>query len=284
MNILTIKHNAGFFSCCTVRLNSILNYFNENKNIPDLVDSSEQFNFYKSTNHDISKIIFKENNSNIIYEKKISITDTGYEDQFSDYSKLNFDAINPFLKKYFSLSDVVEFKINFLIKKYNLNLDEIISVYYRGNDKISETNIAPYHVFTDKIDETLKLNKNFKLLIQTDEIDFLNFCKKKYGENVIYFEEMNGINKNQSVGSHFFNTQKEEFLINFISAIKILSMSNTIITSSSNGGLWILLLRGNSKNVNQYLDPNLNIESSFLSSVKNNNLISPLKNNNWVIY
>jgi hypothetical protein len=44
---LTITHNAGFFSCCTIRLIEIIKFFNENGKLPDVVDSSKQFEKYK---------------------------------------------------------------------------------------------------------------------------------------------------------------------------------------------------------------------------------------------
>src|SRR3990167_4061519 len=48
MKVLKTIHNAGFFSCATVRLMDIIIYFNINKGLPDAVDSKEQFIHYKS--------------------------------------------------------------------------------------------------------------------------------------------------------------------------------------------------------------------------------------------
>ena len=41
--MIKITHSCGFFSCCSVRLEMIINYTNKNKKLPDIVDSSEQF-------------------------------------------------------------------------------------------------------------------------------------------------------------------------------------------------------------------------------------------------
>ncbi len=43
-------HNAGFFSCCSVKLTKIVEFINSNKRLPDNVDSSEQFSLYKDFN------------------------------------------------------------------------------------------------------------------------------------------------------------------------------------------------------------------------------------------
>jgi len=50
MSIVKINHNAGFFSCCSVKLTNTINFINLNNKIPDIVDSSEQFNYYKTNN------------------------------------------------------------------------------------------------------------------------------------------------------------------------------------------------------------------------------------------
>ena len=44
---ITITHNSGFFSCCSVRLHDIVNFINENKCLPDCVDSSNSYLWYK---------------------------------------------------------------------------------------------------------------------------------------------------------------------------------------------------------------------------------------------
>ena len=47
MDVLYTRHNSGFFSCCSVKLNNIVDYINNQHKIPKHVDSSEQFKWYK---------------------------------------------------------------------------------------------------------------------------------------------------------------------------------------------------------------------------------------------
>ena len=47
---IKIIHNAGFFSCCSVKLHQIIKFFNTQKKLPDIVDSSAQFKWYKTQN------------------------------------------------------------------------------------------------------------------------------------------------------------------------------------------------------------------------------------------
>ena len=72
-NSLVITHNAGFFSCCSVRLDKIVNYFNEKKYLPNIVDSSKTFELYKTnTNVDITNEYFEDYNNITILKPKLN--------------------------------------------------------------------------------------------------------------------------------------------------------------------------------------------------------------------
>ena len=122
MTSLTVIHNSGFFSCCSVRLCSIIQYCNAHKQVPDIVDSSKQFLFYKyDTLKDITFDLFEHYNNGhtIEYEKHIDITDNCF--QGDDYKTVDYHAIMPFIRKYFSPSQKIrEIRDNF-ITKYNMN-------------------------------------------------------------------------------------------------------------------------------------------------------------------
>ena len=45
---LVVIWNCGFFSNCSVKLNKITDFVNENKKLPDYVDSSRSFSWYKN--------------------------------------------------------------------------------------------------------------------------------------------------------------------------------------------------------------------------------------------
>ena len=46
-SLLTITHDCGFFSCSSVRLDIISKYIVDNKKLPDIIDCSKQFSWYK---------------------------------------------------------------------------------------------------------------------------------------------------------------------------------------------------------------------------------------------
>ena len=47
MSVISTHNDSGFFSCCSVKLFNIVNYINNNNNIPTYVDSSQSFEWYK---------------------------------------------------------------------------------------------------------------------------------------------------------------------------------------------------------------------------------------------
>jgi len=137
------NHNWGFFSCCSVKLHNIVNFINLNSKIPDYVDSSQEFSWYKNEKKDITYEYF-EHYDNI---KDITINypiNYNHEYQYIDYSKLDYNKIIPIVKKYFSPSKQITDIIENLEEKYNLVYDNICVLFYRGNDKITETEICSY--------------------------------------------------------------------------------------------------------------------------------------------
>jgi hypothetical protein len=50
MSIIIRYHHNGFFSCCSVKLYTIIQYINKYSKIPDSVDSSLLFSMYKKNN------------------------------------------------------------------------------------------------------------------------------------------------------------------------------------------------------------------------------------------
>ena len=93
-------HNSGFFSCCSIKLSEIINYINSNKRIPDHVDSSEQFEWYKpNKNVDITYDYFEH------YDKLPDLIHTSDIDyhwmyQLNSYSTLQYNSIVPIIQKY----------------------------------------------------------------------------------------------------------------------------------------------------------------------------------------
>lgn len=255
--MLKTKHNktAGFFSNCTVLLTQIIKFFVKNKKLPSSIDSSSQFCNYKKNENDIkedlTKYFFEEQTT---FESDFEECHFNVNAQFQKYKDINFKSIIPYVYRFFSPSKIVKDIIQTLEEKYTLDYENLCSVYYRGNDKTTETLIADYKEFFKKAEEILQKNCNLRFLIQTDEIEFCTEFKKKF-PNSLFFEELSMINHDPSSSIHYSipRGNRKEHASYFLAAIIIVSKTKHVITYSGNCGLWAILYRGNAKNVHQYL-------------------------------
>lgn len=252
MNILKITHNSGFFSCFSKRLEGIVWFLNKNKSLPDKVDSSEQFSLYKENNlDDITSLYFKDNNINIKYKYHVNFHN---DMQFLNYKELDFNSLNPIIEKYFSPSKNVSDQVLFYKKKYNINYENTCAVFYRGNDKFTETNIAPYENFILKAKEIKNNNQNIKFLVQSDETEFIEAFLNEFSDSIIIEEVPHMDRKNSSISDELDRNKRSEFGINFFGAVLIVSKCKYIITHSGNCGLWAILYRGDCNGIYQWLN------------------------------
>jgi hypothetical protein len=253
--MLKTTHNAGFFSCCNIKLCDILNYFNTNMSLPTYVDSSSQFVIYKPhrlQHTDVTSHFFITDNADSIeFIKPVITTNDNKDDQFSNYKLLNLNAITPFIKKYFTpAQEIIDIK-HMLISKYNINTANCVAVYYRGTDKCRETTLGDFSKFYEKI-ESLNDGK-MQLLIQTDTLGFLGYVKSKC-LNAIVVDENKVSNTNVGIhneNSHCTNYNDIKYLF---ATFLIMSECKHLIMSSGNCSLWMMYYRMNVDNVHQCLD------------------------------
>jgi hypothetical protein len=263
MSKLIVKHNAGFFSCTSIRLYDIISYYNLNKKLPDTVDYSEQYNLYRDIeNEDLSSFFFNINDDIKIeiFENKLISNNKNIDPQVLPYCSINFKNIKIFIDKYFNLSIYIKNIVDNIIHKYKFDSTNSIGVFYRGNDKITETSLGSYSTFYNKmVDEYNKDNNKF-IFLQTDDQCFVDYCVENFKdkEKLIIFNEVKRISNDPKV--LVCNTidigNRKNNISNYLAITYILSKSNILITHSGNGALWCLLFRGNSKNTHQYLNNN----------------------------
>ena len=122
-NLLTLNHNAGFFSCCSVALYDIITYINTHRAIP-VVDFSRTFNWYKGSENarrDIYDEFFKFNKSQPIIIPKI--LKTNYRKcSHLNYKTENYLDIQSIMKKWFTPSDQVLSYVDIFSEKYKIEL------------------------------------------------------------------------------------------------------------------------------------------------------------------
>ena len=330
MNIV-VNHSYGFWSCCSVRLYRIIEFINNKNTLPENVDSSSQFSWYKINNSDdITYDYFQHyNNINININYKYPIN-YNWDHQFNNYSKLEYNKICPIVEKYFSPSSEIKqiindielkYYINYNLKKNNINTkirlnyninnedklnnyeeklnnyeekmsnyeeklnnyeekmsnyeeklnnyeeklnnyeeklnnyNNICVLFYRGNDKNTETKICGYNEYIEKANIILNENPNIQFLIQSDETEFIEQMTLLYPNNSFYFkDEIRHIKKCNSTVDIVMKDKNNLFSKYYLAITIIMSKCNYIVCGSGNCSIWIMLYRGNSRNVYQNLN------------------------------
>lgn len=270
-NKIIVDHDAGFFSCCTIRLLRIVQFLNKEKIYPE-VDSSLQFNMYKDNAGDATPFFFKTLQEEEPINNIIKYYNDDIDTQMSPYKELDFENINFSIKKYFSFSDLVMQAYDYLMSKYNIDFAKTIAVCYRGNDKHKETNIPSHEEILSKLDDVKSLNPDYKILIQSDEIDIYKKILYKYPDSLV-FNEIFKIenNKNFSIAHFIPQGQRTNQAILFLGIMKILSQCAKLIINSGNVGMWLCFFRGNADGVYQYLNHKEYVYGVYNEHFKKNN-------------
>lgn len=269
---LIITHNAGFFSCCSIRLHTIVIFINRFKKIPHSVDSSKQFEWYKQNknNADITFEYFKnyDNNSGFYEHPNTSsqlsinnviaidenIIDYQHHYQFDDYHEIKYERITPVIRKYFSPSQNIIHFIDYLERTYNLDYENICVLFYRGNDKITETELCSYDEYVTYAYKILEKNPKVKFLIQSDETEFIDYFSELFPQNSFYFKDhIRHMKKTLSTVDKVFKEQNHIFSKFYLAITIIMSKCKYIVCGSGNCSIWIMLYRGNADNVYQNL-------------------------------
>jgi hypothetical protein len=195
--------------------------------------------------------------------------DYHWDKQFESYTTgLNFIQINKLTQKYFSPSDQIEARVNFFEKKYKLDYQNICVLFFRGNDKITETPLPTYSEYIARARDILKTEPSMKFLIQSDDSYFINAMKTCFPDNHICFDDeiIHMAKKDEApwrLGSnwfhdHFLKTSPDhlDYSKTYLAITIVMSRCQHVICNSGNCSVWIVQYRGNSDRVQQFLNGN----------------------------
>lgn len=260
MTILICKHNAGFFSCCSVKLNQIISYINANKSIPEHIDCTKLMSLYNPywlwehpVFDDITSDFFENNNY-------INVNTTKYYKllwDISNYSNEHDDII----RKYFTPTGTIINTSNKLIRQNKIFVNNCIGLYVRMTDKQEETNIGKFEDYKNKLNEILKNDPKLKIFVVTDSTNFLNYIKEHFQS--IYIKELRtttsqlGIHKYNEEGRLDKSVVENNYneIINYLfPAFLILSKCKYFVCNSSNCSTWTVIYRKTTRNVYQFID------------------------------
>jgi hypothetical protein len=250
----TTQHDGGFFSCCSVRLHFLIEFFNNHKELPysyvtkkyflcnkDNEDDDLTFNYFKHYN-EIPK--------QITYEREIDFKEWY---QYKNYTKIDMEGLLPFIEKYFTPSDIIINIQKEMEKKYDLDYDNICVLFFRGNDKATEIKLPPSDAYIDLAKELLEKDPNIKFLIQSDETNFINEMKEEFPNNIIFYDEIRHMYKKCATVNNISNKQQNYVYSLYYYAITlIMSKCKYVICNSGNCALWIAFYRQNADNIFQF--------------------------------
>jgi hypothetical protein len=242
---LRIDGGVGIFSCCTVRLESILQYYNRYHATPKLLDCSAQFSFYKENDdEDISKDLFAQRDDISIEWNgfPVSVTRSSVEQQFSNYREICYAELLPFIQKYFSPSQLITRAVRHLELSSKIDYENTCVIRYRGTDKADETVQPPFTEILRKALDLKSKQPNLRFAIQTDDAKFRSFIFDALVDDCFTVEK-----------TTWSGWDGHKDYIDFYASIMLLSKCKYIITTSGNGELWMMLFRGNANGVYQYL-------------------------------
>jgi len=247
-------HWSGFFSTMTLKLHKIVDFFNEQKYLPEEIDNTGQFEWYMpdGCNRDITHDYFEKNdNDKIDYVVDI---DYVHEHQYSNYKTLNYGSILPFIKKYFSPTIEIKKIVIEIENKYNVvNYDNICVLFYRGNDKFREVENCNYNEMLERANIIKSQNPNIMFLIQSDETEFLETMMNEFPHNYILFkDEIRHISKSNTTVDHVYKETNYVFSKYFLAIVLIMAKCKYVICGSGNISMWLTFFRGHSNDVLQY--------------------------------
>jgi hypothetical protein len=251
--MLVIKHNAGFFSCCSVRLHEIVGYARRNRTLPLIVDSSAQFHIYRVNRSGDATFDFFEDYRGPEFRIP-EVIDYRHTDQFKPYRLLDFVGLAPFVTKYFSPSESIRLLRDSLLQRYGLDLGRhYCGVYYRGTDKGRETKLASCGDFLERMRQIRHQDKGVRFIVQTDSWQFKEEVKRAFPMAVFFRENQTSKGKRglHKESSKEVNHQQIRLCL---AVFLILAQCRQVVCGSSNGSMWIMLYRGHANGVIQFLN------------------------------
>jgi hypothetical protein len=259
-DLLIVKHVAGFFSCCSVKLQAIVEFANSHNSFPKHIDGMHLFTMYKLPEHvnqDITHVFF-EYPSEIL--KPIAKINYKHEHQYIAYSQLDYDNVTPIIQNFFKPSTQIIEILRHFETKYGIDAANCIAVYYRGTDKTYETKLDSFDRYYDKLTELLNTDNNCKILLQSDSTQFFDYMKDKFhgsphSANLVAIEEIVPT-RSTTNGVHCERTGQTNHseIKHLLAVVVLISKCKHIICSSGNVSEWMMFYRGNSVNVHQNLN------------------------------
>lgn len=244
-----MPHDAGFFSCCSLRLAALL-HFHARRGAPGAVDSSRLWTRYTppDAQGDVTAHFFEP--ARAPAAGACAFTPAA---QFGAYRDFDHARAAPYVARYFAPAAPIRAREARLRADYGLDPDRCCAIYYRGTDKRSETALAPFAAFGDRLDALRARHAGLAVLLQTDSAPFRDYMRARCPDAVLLREnEVSyshaGIHNESAPEKNHADIQR------LFAAVLFMAKCRHLICSSGNVAHWTTLYRGGARGVHQYLN------------------------------
>ena len=252
---IVVSHKHGFFSCCSMILDNIAQFYNKHGCLPDYVDSSDSFEWYKPVGleGDITRHYFEpEHTADVTINPPI---DFHHRHQWKDYKELRYDQLMPLINCYFRPTVEIGGIVSDIESRYQITDHENICVlFYRGNDKCIETNLCDYEEFVGKAREIKSKHPDVRFLIQSDETGFIHRMTAEFPNSFYLRDDIRHMKKCIRSVDRVAPQFNFEFSKKYLAITILMGKCKHIVCNTGNCSLWIMLYRGNADNVYQNFD------------------------------
>lgn len=167
--------------------------------------------------------------------------------------KLDFRGLELFIKRYFTPSEEIRGIIEDIEAKYSVDYQNTCVLFYRGNDKVTETEIPDYQDYIVRAKQLLEKEPTLRFLVQSDETEFIEAMEAAFpGKCVVFRDEIRHIPKSLTTVDKVFKDDNFKFSKYYLAITLIMSKCKHVICGSGNCSIWIALFRGSSLNMQQF--------------------------------
>jgi hypothetical protein len=261
----------GFFSTFTLMLTSLMVVYKKYKKLPNKIDGKHLLRKLKNDNNiDMYHHFFHINKSLKIDFDDFEIpVPFSPDDQHTIYSEKYSKYYNKFFKKYFNVNDNIKVKIKELTEKYNVDLDNTISVIYRDSDKWTDMggfNYISAGGYFRKCQELFESDGNRpKVLIQSENNGVIGVFSQSF--DTTFFKETSLGNSSEIYPPIPLDDEKKiTWSEYYIASLWIHSKCKYVITYTGNSGFFVYLNRGTTHNLTQEITFTKNYNDFFVTN------------------
>ena len=243
------RRDAGFFSLCSTSLFDLTQIDAHVHRI----SSRRLFREYSSHNFwsgDLWSRFFRQP-INSEFELPQDRTRFSHLHHHSAYRDVNLANYGPFLKKYFTPSHQVLDRKEYFLGKYGLEENNTIAVNIRGTDKHTEVESPPISTYLALAEEAVSREPGSKILLVTDQQQYIDIFRSNFKSGLVSFDELPTTFGDVVIHKELKKNERDDFGLNFLAAVLLISKSRTVITHTGNGALWTSLFRGGTAGLTQ---------------------------------